>query len=932
MDYRSTLNLPETKFKMKANLAQREPEILKRWDKDDLYGKIQSSSADLPHYILHDGPPYANGHIHIGHALNKILKDIILRSKRMVGFHCAFIPGWDCHGLPIEHNVDKELGAKKKDISKLAFRGACRKYAGKWIKIQKNEFKRLGVLGDWEKPYLTINYSYEAATAREFNRFLMSGAVTRSKKPVHWCNSCRTALAEAEVDYADHTSSSIYVKFPLVDDVADVIPELAGMKVDAVIWTTTPWTLPANLAVALHPEFTYAAVRHGENVLIIAEGLLEKVFADLGGGYQTIATFSGKLLEGKKCRHPFMGRDSLLVLADYVTMDAGTGCVHTAPGHGREDYLTGVRYGLDILSPVDSGGVFTDEAGPYKGLGVKEANPVICDDLRKNGFLLHRKDLSHSYPHCWRCKNPVIFRATEQWFISMEKNELREKALKEIQKVAWTPRWGMERIYGMVATRPDWCLSRQRSWGVPITAILCAACGEIQNDAAVNSKIDELFLKEGADAWFSHDVNDFLGGGKTCPKCGGDQFEQEQDILDVWFDSGTSHAAVLEEREELSSPADLYLEGSDQHRGWFQSSLLAAVGNRGSAPFKGVLTHGFVVDQKGHKMSKSIGNVVAPSEMIEKYGAEILRLWVASEDYRDEIKISDNIMKQLSDSYRKIRNTIRYFLGNLSDFDPNKDRVSYEALDELDRWALSQLEQLKSKMLKAYETFDFHVIYHGLVNFCTVAMSSFYLDIIKDRLYTSAKNSQERRGAQTVLYETVDALVRLMSPILSFTAEDIWEHMPQESGREEHIALVRMPALQPTWLCRDLDEKWEQLIKIRGELTKALEIARAEKVIGHSLEADVQVAASGHVAEFLADKWETLKTIGIVSTLHRKDAIEDETAYYSEEVKGLVIQVNFAKGDKCDRCWTRSTTVGDNFAHPLVCSRCVAVLEEIQGE
>lgn len=930
MDYKSTLNLPSTGFKMKANLAQREPEFLKSWQNNDLYAKVQEQTKGRPTYILHDGPPYANGHIHIGHALNKILKDIILRSKRMAGFHCAYIPGWDCHGLPIEHNVDQVMGDKKRKISLLAFRGACRDYAKKWVKIQRQEFVRLGVLGDWDRPYLTIDYSYEAATAREFNRFLSSGAVMRSKKPVYWCSSCQTALAEAEVDYADIASHSVYVKFPVAEDWSDIDPHLSGQNIKVVIWTTTPWTLPANLAVAMHPDFIYAAVKVGDEVWIMAEERLAAVFEEFDlADYAIIATFSARQLENRKCRHPFLDRDSLLVLADYVTLESGTGCVHTAPGHGREDYMTGIRYGLDILSPVDSRGRFTEEAGVYLGMDINEANELICADLQKNNLLVHRARINHSYPHCWRCKRPVIFRATEQWFIGMSNNDLRQKAMAAVKEVQWTPKWGMDRIYGMVESRPDWCLSRQRSWGVPITAILCAGCGSIQNNDSINQRIDELFLKEGADSWFARDIKDFTGE-LTCSECGGTEFVKENDILDVWFDSGTSHAAVLEDRPELSSPADLYLEGSDQHRGWFQSSLLASVGTRGVPPYRGVLTHGFVVDEHGRKMSKSVGNVVAPESIIKKYGAEILRLWVASEDYRDEIKISDKILSHLSDAYRKIRNTMRYFLGNLSDFDPQANRVAYEELPEIDQWALSQFEQLRKRFISAYESFEFHVIFHGLQNFCTVTMSSFYLDIIKDRLYTAATNSADRRAAQTVMYDLADDLLRLMAPVLSFTVAEAWGHLPADPGREEDPALAAFPAVHENYRRPDLDSKWEKLIQVRKEMTRALEIARVNKVIGHSLEARVTVSAAGELADFLADKWELLQTIAIVSSLEKGET-EGNSVYQSEELQGLKVLVEPAKGEKCERCWTRSESVGESEEHPAVCRRCVGVLAELEA-
>ncbi|MGB5687432.1 MAG: isoleucine--tRNA ligase, partial [Candidatus Electrothrix sp.] len=626
MEYRDTLNLPQTKFKMKANLTQKEPQYLKRWDKEKLYQKLQEAAADRPLFILHDGPPYANGNIHLGTAFNKVLKDIILKSRRLAGFQAPYIPGWDCHGLPIEHNVDKELGKKKETIPVLAKRGACRKYAEKWIKTQKGQFRRLGVLGDWDKPYLTINYDYEAAIAREFNRFLLSDGVVRSKKPVYWCSTCRTALAEAEVEYYDHTSPSIYVKFPVTEDLSEVVPELAGMEnLKVLIWTTTPWTLPANMGVAFHPDFVYAAVAVKDEVWILAQELVEKCFEAFEiSDYKVLTTFSAKGLEGKKCRHPFLERDSLMVLADYVTTEAGTGCVHTAPGHGADDYITGLRYDLEVLSPLDDGGRYTEEAGKYAGRQIPTVNREINDDMAADGSLIKESEINHSYPHCWRCKKPVIYRATKQWFISMKNNDLRDKALQAIEKVQWTPAWGEQRIHGMIEGRPDWCVSRQRSWGVPLTVLTCTDCGEILKDAAVCTQIEAMFEKEGADAWFKHEAAAFLPDGVQC-SCGSTSFEKETDILDVWFDSGVSHAAVMEARGELRSPADLYLEGSDQHRGWFQSSLLTSVGTRGQAPFKGVLTHGYVVDGKGKKMSKSIGNVIAPQEMIDKFGAEILR-------------------------------------------------------------------------------------------------------------------------------------------------------------------------------------------------------------------------------------------------------------------------------------------------------------------
>jgi isoleucyl-tRNA synthetase len=941
MDYRATLNLPQTKFKMKANLSQKEPEFLKQWEKEDLYGQIQAETKNKPLYILHDGPPYANGHIHLGTAFNKVLKDIILKSKRMAGFHCPYVPGWDCHGLPIEHNVDKELGPKKKEIPILSIRAACRKYAEKWIKIQRGEFKRLGVLGDWENPYLTINYGYEASIAKEFNRFLLTDGVIRSKKPVYWCSSCRTALAEAEVEYHDHGSPSIYVKFPWQDDLGKIIPELAeeklgDLKVYALIWTTTPWTLPANQAVAFHPDYTYGAVAVGDEVWIMAEDLIEQAFSEFGEDavgkeYEIIATFSAREIEGMKCKHPFMERESLVILANYVTLDTGTGIVHTAPGHGREDYMSGLQYNLPVFSPVDGSGTFTDEAGPYAGMFIFDANKQINADLKEKGFLVKETAISHSYPHCWRCKKPVIFRATKQWFISMDKNNLRENALQEIKKVTWTPRWGMERIYGMVEVRPDWCLSRQRTWGVPLTVFTCEGCGDVLKDEAVAEKIVSVFAEEGADAWFKYDTSHFTGENCSCKNCGGTAFIKENDILDVWFDSGVSYAAVLEEREELQAPADLYLEGSDQHRGWFQSSLLASVGTRGFPPYKGVLTHGFVVDGQGKKMSKSVGNVIAPEEVIKKYGAEILRLWVSSEDYRDDIKISDEILKQLSDAYRKIRNTMRFFLGNLYDFTPSTDRVAYEDMEELDRWALLQFELFKRKAVKAYDDFEFHIVFHGLHQFCGVTMSSFYLDIIKDRLYTALPGSVERKAAQTVLYDILSGLLCVMAPVMNFTAAEAWEHLPQAGEKEQrksHVFLQEFPKENDMAIDPELDKKWKRLMEVRSEITKALEGARRDKVIGHPLEAKIMVKATGSLAEFLADKWDTLKMISIVSELFQSDSLEGET-YTSEELPELQVSVLSASGQKCERCWLRSETVGDDEGHPELCSRCTTVVDQL---
>ncbi len=935
MDYRDTLNLPRTKFKMKANLTQKEPMYLKRWDKEDLYHKLQQATQGRPRYILHDGPPYANGNIHLGTAFNKVLKDIILRSRRMDGFDAPYVPGWDCHGLPIEHNVDKELGEKKNTIPLLAKRAACRKYAEKWIKTQKQQFKRLGVLGDWDEPYLTMNLQYEADIAAEFNKFLLSGSVVRSRKPVYWCSTCNTALAEAEVDYADHTSPSIYVKFPLKTDPAEIAPELAGRQVSVLIWTTTPWTLPANLAIAFHPAFEYAAVETGDEVWILAKELVDQCFAEFDiDGYRVISTFASSQLEGKYCRHPFMDRDSLLVVADYVTADSGTGCVHTAPGHGADDYLTGLRYGLDILSPVDDAGRYTEEAGKYQGKQVPEVNKIINDDLASDGSLVKKTDIVHSYPHCWRCKKPVIYRATEQWFISMEKNDLRQKALKAIDEVTWTPAWGKQRIYGMVEARPDWCLSRQRSWGVPLTVLICDDCGEVLQNRDVCDRIERMFAKEGADAWFKYEAKDFVGDVRCT--CGSTNFRKETDILDVWFDSGTSHAAVLERRRELRSPADLYLEGSDQHRGWFQSSLLTSVGTRGRAPYRGVLTHGYVVDGQGKKMSKSVGNVIAPQEVIDKYGAEVLRLWVASENYQDDVKVSDEILKHVSDAYRKIRNTIRFLLSNLADFDPERHTASPETFTEIDRWALSRYAELVRRISRAYREYEFHAIYHGLHNFCGTVVSSLYMDILKDRLYCSLPDDPNRRGAQTVIYRILDGLLRMMAPILCFTSAEAWEHfhgLSLDAPLEQSVFFARFPTVEDIAVDAELDRRWEQLLQVRSEVTRVLEAARRDKVIGLSLDAEVLLQSDDKELEkFLGENIDLIKELCIVSSLRLVDTLAQEENIElgkGEALPGLTIGVHPAAGNKCERCWVIEPSVGRDAEHPTLCARCVDVVRSL---
>jgi len=933
MEYKKTLNLPSTKFPMKANLAKREPEQLKSWREAGLHEQIREASKGKELFILHDGPPYANGYIHIGTALNKILKDIIVRSKQMAGYDAVYVPGWDCHGLPIEHNVDKELGEKKKELSMAQIRRLCRKYAEKFIDIQRQEFKRLGVMGVWDDPYLTMNYVYEATIAKECGKFALNGSLFRSKKPIYWCFTCQTALAEAEIEYFDASTPSIYVKFPLKDDMSAELPALAGKDVFVVIWTTTPWTLPANLGIALHPDFEYVAVDvGGGTVYILARDLVEACMQSFGiTDYSIIGDIDPQTLEKKRCGHPLYQRDSLILLGNHVTLDAGTGCVHTAPGHGREDYEVGLAYGLEVYSPVDNKGCFTDAVDYFKGEFVFDANKSINAKLEDVGALVHEESMEHSYPHCWRCKEPVIFRATPQWFISMEKTGLRKKSLEAIDNVQWIPNWGRERIYGMIENRPDWCVSRQRAWGVPITVFYCEECEAILLDEQIMQEVYQLFEEHGADIWFEKDVSELLPPDVTCKECGSKNFIKETDILDVWFDSGVSHAAVLEQRPYLRWPADLYLEGSDQHRGWFHSALLTAVGTRNRAPYEAVLTHGFVVDAEGRKMSKSIGNVISPSEVIEKFGAEILRLWVSASDYREDIRISDNILKQLSDAYRRIRNTSRFLLGNLYDFDPEKDAVEYGAMPEIDRYALHTLQLIVEKARKAYDAYEFHVIYHALFNYCTLDLSAFYLDILKDRLYTSPPDSVERRSAQTVLHIQAETIARLMAPILPFTADEIWQYMPSQNGDRSSIHFALLPEENTAFIDDDLAARWEYLLNIRGEVTKKLEEARAQKLIGHPLDASVTISAGEDAYEALQPYADELRSILIVSnaTLVKDDAVKGVSE--SGDVEGVRIQVEAAPGEKCERCWVHETSVGSNKEQPTICQRCQAALMQINS-
>jgi len=921
MNFKETLNLPKTHFPMKANLAKREPEQLKKWEDKKLYDKILSISKTRDKYILHDGPPYANGHIHIGTALNKILKDFIIKSKFMAGYNSVYIPGWDCHGLPIEHQVDKELGDKKKDLSKAEIREKCRAFAKKFVEIQKEEFKRLGVFGKWEDPYLTMSFDYEATITREFGKFVANDMVYKGKKPIYWCASCKTALAEAEVEYMDHVTPSIYVKFPAISDFGEIFPSLKGKKIFVVIWTTTPWTIPANLAIALHPDYDYVAIEINDEVYITAEYLAPVVMQKVGKkDYKIIEKFPGKKLEGLKCSHPFINRESVIVMADYVTLDTGTGCVHTAPGHGQEDYETALKYGLDIYTPVDDDGRFTNDVPFFAGQFVFDANEAVNKKLKEIGALLAEEEFTHSYPHCWRCKNPIIFRATEQWFISMDKKGLRKKALKIIDKdVKWIPKWGKDRIYSMISNRPDWCISRQRSWGVPITIFYCKQCGTKLKDQKVIEYVADIFEKEGADAWFKRDAKDLIPKGIKCLNCGAEDFIKEFDILDVWFDSGVSYAAVCEKREELKSPADLYLEGSDQHRGWFHSSLLASVGTRGKAPYHAVLTHGFVVDGEGRKMSKSMNNVIAPNEIIDKFGAEILRLWVASEDYRNDIKISNEILSRLTEAYRKIRNTSRYILGNLHDFNWESDHIPYEEMEEIDRWILNRFHRMIDKVLKAYENFEFYTIYHSLYNFCNVDLSAFYLDILKDRIYTVKPSSFVRRSAQTALFEIIYGMAKLMAPIFVFTAEEIWENITFKD-KEESVHLASFPVSDSKKIDDNLENRWEKIIEIRDIVDIELEKARKDKKIGLSLDARVELYLPDKLYETFKDMEKDFKHIFIVSQVELKKG----------DKKGEIIaKVDKAQGEKCPRCWNYDPSVTISSYEPRICKRCEQELKEM---
>lgn len=929
MNYRDTLNLPRTDFPMKANLAKKEPEILERWIKERIYEKILKEREGAPLFVLHDGPPYANGHIHIGHALNKILKDFVLKSRSMMGYRTPFVPGWDCHGLPIEHQVDKELGPRKKELSKDAIRKVCREYAQRYIDIQRNEFIRLGVFGDWENPYITMDFEYEARIAEEFYKCFEKGYVYRGAKPVFWCINCVTALAEAEVEYDEHESLSVYVKFPCKDGFSKIFPALADLTKPSyiLIWTTTPWTLPANLAIAVHPDYNYVAVDVGNEIYILAEGLVDDCMSKFGLNWTVLGRTKGRDLEYLKCYHPFENRESVIILADFVTLLQGTGCVHIAPGHGEEDYMVGLKYNLQVYNPVDDYGNFDNTVSYFKGENIWVANTKIVELLKDKGLLLLSELVTHSYPHCWRCKKPVIFRATPQWFISVEKHNLRARCLDEIDKVNWIPSWGRIRIRDMVENRPDWCISRQRAWGVPIAVLYCSECGYVIATKELFEKVIALMREEGADVWFKRPAEDFLPVGYKCPNCGGASFVKEEDILDVWFDSGVSHAVVLENRNDLRWPADLYLEGSDQHRGWFQSSLIASVITRNGAPYKAVLTHGFVVDGQGRKMSKSLGNVISPQEVIDSYGADILRLWVAAEDYTEDVRLSKEILNRIVDAYRKIRNTIRFMLSNLYDFDPKRGLLSFELLFEMDRWIITRFSKLVEKLVTAYENYQFHKVFHGVYQFCNVDLSSIYLDVVKERLYIHGKDSKERRSAQSAIYYIVKNLIKLLAPILVFTMEEAWQYLPKVEGDKESVHLCLFPKKEELFVDENVLSRWNRLLDVRREVNRAIEKARAENLIGHSYDAKVLLYIDNpELKNFIEsfDRW-VLREFFIVSQV----VIESGTGgkLEAEEMKGLSVTVEKAEGSKCERCWVYSETVGCSQDYPSICDRCVKVLK-----
>ena len=920
-DLKKTVNLPKTDFGMKANLPLMEPRLLEQWQKSDLYGQIRTARAGRPRYVLHDGPPYANGNIHLGHALNKLLKDFIVKSKTMAGFYSPYIPGWDCHGLPIEIKVDGQLGSKKGQMSVAQIRKACREYAQKYVDLQRKDFERLGVLGRWDKPYLTMSPAYQAVIARAFVDFFEQGYVYKGLKPVNWCISCRTALAEAEVEYANHSSPSIFVRFKLTTPPEAIDPALAAKNVYGLIWTTTPWTIPANMAIAYNPKYQYVAAEVGDAVYLVAEGLLEETTKNVGwSDVAQLAKFEGVKIEGAVFRHPFIDRDSKGILGDHVTLEQGTGAVHTAPGHGAEDYVASLQYGIPVYCPVDGAGrMYHTENEPGAlpeeliGKTVWEANPAVIALLEQHGALLAQKKIDHSYPHCWRCHKPTIFRATEQWFIGMDRNNLRQRALEAIKNVKWMPAWGEERISNMIATRPDWCISRQRIWGVPIIAFHCNPCGKLLEDVPAMRAIAASFVEHSADIWYEKTSAELLGPTVKCAKCGASDFRKENDILDVWFDSGSSHLAVLTPENDIQWPSDMYLEGGDQYRGWFHSSLLIGVGLKGAAPYRETATNGWTLDEHGKAMSKSSGNGIEPEKIIKQFGADILRLWVASVEFVEDVVLSDTILARLTEAYRKLRNTFRYALGNLADFDPAKHAVPFEQMEEIDQYILVRADEVFAKCLGFYKEYAFHRVYQALYNFAVIDLSSLYFDVSKDKLYTAATGSKIRRSAQSALYQVTDQFVRLIAPFLSYTAEEVWKSL-NKSETSVHLALFPEAGQLSSQLTAQQKQRFDdlsKLIDLREPVLKSLETARQAKLIGAPLEAKVTLKASGEQLALLQSRRVELPALFIVSQVTVEPGAGE-----------LEIQVDRAEGVKCERCWKYTLDVGSDKDFPTCCVPC----------
>ena len=925
-DFNKTLNLPKTSFEMRGGLPKKEPGFIQHWNAVDLYENMLKRNAGKPKYVLHDGPPYANGDIHMGTALNKVLKDIIVKYKNMSGFQSPYVPGWDTHGLPTELKALKKIGVDKNGVPVPKLREICREFAMGYVESQKEQFIRLGVTGDFKDPYITLKPEFEAEQVRVFGKMAEKGMIYRGMKPVYWCAECGTALAEAEIEYQEDPCTSIYVKFNVTDDKG----LFTGMGLDLskvffVIWTTTTWTIPGNLAISLNPEFDYTLVHLGDEYYVMAEELVPSVMKVAGiEDYETVGHFKGADCEYMKTRHPLYDRVSLVIVGDHVTLDSGTGCVHTAPGFGADDFTVCQKYPeIPLIVPVDAEGRQTAETGPYAGMKTAESNGPILEDLKACGAIFATEEITHQYPHCWRCKEPVMFRATEQWFCSVD--SIKEDAVKAINDVEWIPQWGRDRITSMVRDRNDWCISRQRRWGVPIPVLYCEDCGEpVMNHESIEA-IARMFAKEGSDAWYLHTPDYFLPEGFACPKCGGKAFKQEQDILDVWFDSGTTHFGVLKQRPDLAWPADLYLEGADQYRGWFQSSLLTAVACGLPAPYKAVCTHGWVVDGEGKAMHKSAGNSIAPEEIIKQYGADILRLWVASSDYHADIRGSQEIFKQLADAYRKIRNTARFILGNLDGFNPDTGRVSPDELTELDKWAYGRFDAVLQEAKAGYEAFDFHVVYHAVLNFCSVDLSSVYLDIIKDRLYCETKGSVARRAAQTAIYDILSGITRLIAPILVFTSEEIWQHMPKSSALNmDSVFYNDIPEVSGIQVADPAH--WELLLSVRADVQKAMELKRAAKVFGKSLEAKVTLHCDGDLYEALKASESQLPDLLIASQVEVAKGGEGEV---QGDTEGLSITAEKAEGGKCERCWKVLPEVGADAAYPALCPRCAAAVKSL---